>query len=398
MNKKISLGAALMMTALTAAVAITISILFTLNVVNRSIADFTQRESLFKKLSEVDAIVRQNYNGKIDENTLVDYTVRGYVNGLSDKYGIYLDAAAYRQIELANQGKSSGIGINAIATPDGYIKVLAVLGGSPAEAAGIKPNDIIMKVGGTDVKSLGYETAISKLRGDAGTTAQLTVTRGNQLLEFDVVRQAFDTQTVNSRMIGGNIGFVRVMEFDANTPAQFSTQVDSLISKGAKALIFDMRNNPGGLLSSAEIMIDKVVPEGPVVRAKYKDGTVKTLYTSDANQINLPMAVLINQNSASAAELFAAALKDYKKAKTVGSITYGKGTMQQIFDLNDGTALDLSVALFYPPTSDNFEGKGVTPDIAVDLSQAKLVNFYSLTEAQDDQLQAALSYLRTVIK
>jgi carboxyl-terminal processing protease len=141
-------------------------------------------------------------------------------------------------------------------------------------------------------------------------------------------------------------------------------------------------------------MIDKLVPAGPIVRAKYKDGKIKQIdKMSDANQVNLPMAVLTNQNTASAAELFTAALKDYNKAKSIGTKTYGKGTMQQIIDLKDGTALDLSVALFYPPISDNFEGKGVSPDIQVELTADKQNNFNSLTDDQDDQLQAALSYI-----
>ena len=145
-------------------------------------------------------------------------------------------------------------------------------------------------------------------------------------------------------------------------------------------------------------MIDKLVPAGPVVRAKYKDGPIKVLYTSDASQINLPMAVITNQNTASAAELFTAALKDYGKAKSVGTVTYGKGTMQEIYDLGDGTALDLSVAYFYPPTSDNFEGKGVIPDIPVELSAQAQANFYSLSEEDDTQLQAAISYVEMQIQ
>jgi carboxyl-terminal processing protease len=191
---------------------------------------------------------------------------------------------------------------------------------------------------------------------------------------------------------------VRIIEFDSNTAVQFSTQVDNLIKAGAKGLIFDVRNNPGGQLDAVEKMIDKLVPAGPIVRAKYKNGKLKTLKYSDASQINLPMAVLTNQNTASAAELFTAALKDYGKAKSIGTKTFGKGTMQQIINLNDGTALDLSVAYFYPPKSDNFEGKGVTPDIEVTLSQDKQDDFYSLTDSEDDQLQAGIKYVSSLIQ
>jgi carboxyl-terminal processing protease len=234
------------------------------------------------------------------------------------------------------------------------------------------------------------------LKGNVGTTASFKVVRNNNYLSFSIVRKTYETQTVQSRMIG-NIGYVRIIEFENNTATQFSTQVDSLISKGAKGIIFDVRNNPGGTLDSAEKIIDKLVPAGPVVRAKYKDGKITTLYTSKSDQVNLPMAVLTNQNSASAAELFTAALKDYGKAKSIGVKTYGKGTMQRVINLNDGTALDLSVAYFYPPKSDNFEGVGVTPDISVTLSQEKQNNFYSLADSDDDQLQAGLKYIKSLL-
>jgi carboxyl-terminal processing protease len=318
------------------------------------------------------------------------------MNGVGDKYGTYFDADEYNRMMLENEGKATGIGVNVIESQDEYIKVVSVLSGSPADKSGVLVGDEIVSVEGKDVKSLGYTSAVSMLKGNVGTTASFKVVRNNNYLSFSIVRKTYETQTVQSRMIG-NIGYVRIIEFDNNTATQFSTQVDSLISKGAKGIIFDVRNNPGGTLDSAEKIIDKLVPAGPVVRAKYKDGKITTLYTSKSDQVNLPMAVLTNQNSASAAELFTAALKDYGKAKSIGVKTYGKGTMQRVINLNDGTALDLSVAYFYPPKSDNFEGVGVTPDISVTLSQEKQNNFYSLADSDDDQLQAGLKYIKSLL-
>jgi carboxyl-terminal processing protease len=397
MNKKMSLGAAISLMALTAAVAITITAFFVMRSLNVSITDFSQRSAMFKKLADVDATVRSKYVGPIDENKLVDNTITGYVNGLNDKYGFYLNADDYNSIKLSNEGQSVGIGVNVISSTDGYVKVVSVISGSPSEKAGVKVNDEITAIGGDDVKSLGYASAVNMLKGSEGSTAAFTVKRDNSTLSFSIIRKKYDVSTVSSKLIG-NLGYVKIVEFDSNTASEFSTQVDDLVSKGAKGLVFDVRNNPGGLLESVEKMIDKLVPTGPVVRAKYKDGTMKVLYTSDANQIDLPMAVLTNQNSASAAELFTAALKDYGKAKSIGTKTYGKGTMQEICDLSDGTALDLSVAYFYPPKSDNFEGKGVTPDIPVELSEEKQQNFYSLDESNDDQLMAAITYIEMQMK
>ena len=394
LNKKISVGASIMIAAMTAAVTITVTIVVMLRVFNGQIADFSRRAGEFKKLETVDSIIRNNYIGKVDETQLNDDLVSGYMKGIGDKYGTYLDADSYNRIQLENEGKTTGIGVNVVENGDGYIQVVMVVDGSPAKSAGVQAGDVITQIGGQDVKSMGYTASVNLLKGSVGSTVSFTVLRDSKSIPLSIVRKTFETKTVQTRMIG-DVGYVRIYEFDGNTSDQFSKGVDGLMNQGAKALVFDVRNNPGGVLDSVEKMIDKLVPEGPVVRAKYKDGVIRTLYKSDASQINLPMAVLTNQNTASAAELFTAALKDYGKAKSVGTKTYGKGTMQKIIPLNDGTALDLSVAYFYPPRSDNFEGKGVSPDISVELSTDKQSRLYSLSDSEDDQLQAALSYLKT---
>jgi carboxyl-terminal processing protease len=397
MNKKISLGAAISLMALTAAVAITITVFFVMNALNVSIGDFSQRAAMFKKLSTVDQIVRSKYIGTIDETTLEDSIISGYTGGLNDKYGGYLDADDYKSIIMSNKGQSVGIGVSVVKNSDGYIKIVSVTSKSPADEAGVKVNDLITAIDGTDVRTTGYANAVNLLKGTVGSTARFTIQRNGIDIPFSIVRKQYDVATVSSELIG-NLGYIKITEFDNNTSTEFSNQVDTMIKQGAKGLIFDVRNNPGGLLESVSPMIDKLVPEGPIVRAKYKDGKIKVLKTSDANEINLPMAVITNENTASAAELFTAALKDYGKAESVGTKTYGKGTMQEICDLNDGTALDLSVAYFYPPKSDNFEGKGVSPDIPSELSEEKLQNFYSLSKDDDDQFQAAVSYIEMQIK
>ena len=397
MNKKISLGAAISLMALTAAVAVTITAFCVMGSLNVSISNFSQRVSMFQKLANVDSLVRSHYIGTVNETTLDDNMIAGYVNGIGDKYGCYLDAADYKSIKLNNGGQSIGIGVNVVKNTDGNIKVASVLSGSPAQKAGVKVNDIITSVGGQNVVTTGYTDAVNRLKGSVGTTAVFTVLRGGKSTSFSIVRKTFSVATVTSRLIG-NIGYVKILEFDATTPTEFSSQVDNLIAKGAKGLIFDVRNNPGGLLESVEQMIDKLVPKGPIVRARYKDGTIKVLKYSDASEVKLPMTVLTNQNTASAAELFTAALKDYGKAKSIGTKTYGKGTMQKIYDLYDGTALDLSIAYFYPPKSDNFEGKGVLPDISVPMSSKDEQNLATLSIDDDDQVMSAISYLEMKIR
>lgn len=397
MKKKVSLGTAIMLMAMSAAVAVTVTAVIVIRILNGSLTDFSARAAQFKKLANVDAIVRENYIGAINGTTLDDGLAAGYMKGIGDKYGAYLDADQTNQLKLDNEGKSVGIGVSVVQDSDGSIKIVSVVDGSPAKAAGLRAGDFIRAVGGKDVKDEGYTTALSQLRGEAGTQVTVTIETDGVQREVTLTRKTFATTTVQSHAIG-QVGYVRIQEFDGTTAQQFSDQVDALVKGGAKALVFDVRNDPGGLLDAVEKMLDKLLPAGPVVRQKAKTGGITTIYTSDAAEVKLPMAVLTNGSTASAAELFTAALKDYGKAKSVGEKTYGKGTMQRIFDLGDGTALDLSVAYFYPPKSDNFEGKGVEPDIPATLSQDKLQRFYELTDGEDDQLQAALQYVEGEIK
>lgn len=397
MNKKISIGAAVSLMALTAAVSITLTALLVMNSLNGRLASLTQRTALLQKLTAVDSLVREKYVGNLDSTALIDDTIAGYIKGTGDKYGAYLDAEDYSALEQRTSGEGLGIGVNVVSGSDGTIRVVSVISGSPAQKAGVKVGDEITSIGGQDVKTTGYASAVNLLKGSEGSTVQFNVLRGSMTLPFSVVRQKYTLESVQSRRIG-NLGYVRIVEFDANTADQFSKQVDSLIAGGAKGLVFDVRNNPGGRVDAAAKMIDKLVPAGPIVRAKYRTGAIQTLYTSDAKQVNLPMVVLQNGDTASAAELFTAALRDYGKAKSVGTKTYGKGTMQEFLSLHDGTALDLSVAYFYPPKSDNFEGVGLQPDIPSELSAAAQQNQYDLSMDDDTQLQTAISTVELQIK
>ncbi|MFQ8600542.1 MAG: S41 family peptidase [Oscillospiraceae bacterium] len=212
---------------------------------------------------------------------------------------------------------------------------------------------------------------------------------------IDLVRRKMDIPTIDYRLIGAN-GFIRIKEFNDNTPEQFKAAIEDLQANGAKGLVFDVRNNGGGTIDSVAEMLDMLLPEGPIVTAYSKDGTEVVNKQSDANEINLPMCVLTNERTASAAELFACALRDYDKAKLVGTKTYGKGVMQRVFPLSDGSALDITIAKYNPPKSENYDGVGLTPDYEVKLS-AELQNiFYELTEINDPQLQKAIEVVNAV--
>ncbi|HEX2938229.1 MAG TPA: PDZ domain-containing protein [Ruminiclostridium sp.] len=226
MNKKISLGAAIGLMALAAAVAVTATSLFMMKSLNVSISDFSQRSAMFKKLADVDATARGKYIGTIDKTKLEDSTVEGYVNGLGDKYGSYLDADDYKSIALSNEGQSIGIGVNVVKTDDGYMKIVSIIADSPAESSGVKVNDVINSIGEEDVKATGLANAINLLKGSEGSSVSFKVLRDGKTIPFTITRKKYSVSSVSSKLIG-NLGYVKIMEFDKKTSSQFSSQVKS---------------------------------------------------------------------------------------------------------------------------------------------------------------------------
>lgn len=392
MAKKVNVVTAVVLMAVTAVFSVVLTLFFGLHLTVFNLTSFVQRRALFVKLSDVDSIVRANYVRKLDETTLDDDVIRGYIAGTGDKHANYFDAQSYGSVSMNLAGKNVGIGVTVDQAADGNIGIVSVAAGSPALSAGLRAGDEIVAVGGNPVKTVGYDKAVTLLHGDVGTKAVFTVQRAGKSLPFTILRRQYATQTIDFQMIG-NLAYIRIVEFDENTADQFNTAVSGALSHHAKGIIFDVRNNPGGELVAAESMLDRLLPKGPIVSATTKDGKTTVLKYSDANEVSLPMAVLTNANTASAAELFTQALKDYGKAKSIGATTYGKGTMQQIFDLGDGSAFSISIAYFNPPKSANFDGKGVKPDIAVPMSASQVQNLYTLSQADDAQLQAAIRYL-----
>ncbi len=296
------------------------------------------------------------------------------------------------------EGRVVGIGVSAEMDPSGYILIREVYEESPAAIVGLQAGDLIIKVDELDVNTETYEQASQAIRGEEGSKVNITYRRESEDTTIEVTRRKVDVPTVFSRMIDGNVGYVQVTEFNDSTSTQFSNQVDALISQGAQALIFDMRNNGGGTLTSVTKMLDKLLPEGDIVSAVYKDGTVDVLAKSDENEINLPMVVLTNNRTASAAELFTQALRDYNKAKSVGTITYGKGTMQSVKKLNDGSAVNVTVARYLPPSGISYDGEGIKPDYEVELTADMQANLGNLDETTDPQLRKALEVVTSSLR
>lgn len=397
MNKKIPLGMAVALMSVAAAVAVALTMVFSTAVFNSKLTNINERQAIYDKIDEINKIVRENYNGEIDETFLLDYISEGFAYGTGDIYANYYSAKEYTELKDDLSGKIVGIGISFVKDTEGYAKIISVYPESPAEISGLMKGDQIVKIADIDVLT-NYDQAVSAVKGNAGTTVKLTYRREGEDFEVEVTRRKISVPSVESEMLDGDIAYIKITDFNSATVGQFESAISNALSNKAKGLIFDIRNNGGGTMKSVAEMLDILIPEGPIIKSENKNGEEKVLYTSDNAEVNLPMAVITNKNTASAAELFAAALRDYSKAKLVGSNTYGKGVMQDIFALSDGSAIKITTSKFNPPVSENFDTVGLKPDFVVDLTAEQEKLFYELDQSTDTQLIKAISVVKALNK
>lgn len=338
----------------------------------------------------------------LDDEALMNGALKGLAQGTGDRYAEYYTEEEFSAMMDDSNGDMQGIGISVIHNTDyNVIEIINVFPNSPALEAGLEPGDLITYVGigenATPVEELGYTNAVMALQGTAGTFCEFTVNYGDnyaQTKEYSIERGFVKEQTVTHRICETDktVGIIKILEFDATTPDQFLTAIDDLKANGAEKLIFDVRYNPGGNLTSICEILDFLVPEGPIIRIRDKDGKEETV-DSDENEFNMPMAVLCNGSTASAAELFTSALMDYDKAVSVGNVTYGKGSMQTTIPLADGSGVKLTTKMYFPPFSEGYDGIGITPDIEIDMDEStEGISIYKITDAQDTQLQRAIRY------
>ena len=400
MNKKISLGAALILMSFAVLLTFMITFVYINNAYNRIIGGAELNDRIILKLTELDRAVRNNFIGEIDTRKMVESIAEGFVRGLGDRYAEYMPPDRFAEHMRLTQGRMVGIGVEVIFNDyrGGVIEVTDVTAGSPAEAGGMLFGDLIYKVDGELISELGYFEAVSRVRGEAGTNVTLTVLRGEayrEETELIFTRAEVRVQTVRHEMMRNNIGYIRIREFNQQTPNEFRVALDALLELGAASFIFDVRNNGGGDLQGITQTLNYLLPEGPIIRIYSRDATRENvIYSTGENELIAPMVVLMNERTASAAELFCAALKDYEKAILVGVTTFGKGTVQSIHRLSDNSAIRLSTAKYAPPFSDNYDGVGVTPHVEVQLAEESLrTPIERLTFDEDLQLQEALRIL-----
>lgn len=323
-----------------------------------------------KKMDVMEQLIDAYYFGKIDKDKMAEGTYKGIVKGLEDPYSEYFTKKEFEELQLENEGKYVGIG--AVVTQDdktGVISVVRTIEGSPAREAGIKKDDIIVKVNGKDVTGMDLTTVVSRIKGkeDTEVKVQILDPKNAKKKTVKMLRKPVDSQSVTSKMVDkkNKIGYIYISEFDENTSVQFEKQLAKLAKKKMKGIIFDLRYNPGGMYNSVCKILDDILPKGVIVFTKDKKGN-REEETSDADCLKIPMVVLQNGGSASASEIFAGAVQDYKAGTIVGEKSYGKGVVQNTFPFSDGSALKLTVKKYYTPNGRNINGKGIKPDVSVE--------------------------------
>lgn len=366
MNKKISLGLALSLIAVSIAVTFILTSFFSLQSFNKKVVDVNEKSKKYSSLQVLDSYIRDNYLGDIDEKELSDGIMKGYVSGIGDKYSRYLTETEYLTEKNEDSGELVGLGLTLAEDASGYMRISEVLEDSPASDSGLEVGDLITRIDELDIKEAGFNEGMDAMRGTEGSSIKLTVHRDGKATDYELVRRTIKVKTVETEMLGSNIGYIKVTGFKQNTPDQFISALERLTANGATALIFDLRDNDGGLVTALEECLDPLLPEGVVATAEYKDGHSETLVYSDDSEITMPMAVIVNENTASTAELFAAALKDFGKASIVGSQTYGKGVVQVTNEMDNGGAVVLTVAECRTANSECYNGVGITPDFQVE--------------------------------
>ena len=343
----------------------------------------------FDKLLEVDAYVRANFIGTVDYEKAMQYMLDGYMYALGDKYSVYHTAEEMQELTNESNGDLVGIGVRVMMDDEtGGIRILNVMHDSPARETGLQVGDVIVKVGGLEVTADPYNTAVNDVAGEAGTELTVTILRNGETFERTLTRRLVRSEAVFLEMQDNHTALIRIYEFTGNAADDFIAAMEDAQKAGATGYVFDVRNNPGGDLGVIVRILDYLLPEGPIVRIIDASGEVVHTYTSDESEIQAPMVVLINENTASAAELFTSALLDYDKCVTVGQTTYGKGVMQNIITLPDGSGIRLTTHYYNPPYSDNYNGVGIPADYELEMASSAIAD-----PALDTQLQKALSLL-----
>lgn len=346
-----------------------------------------------EKVNQLKSLIDEYYlySDEIGEEELKEGIYSGYIGALGDPYSVYYDEEETKELYESTSGEYSGIGV--VFSQNMNTKVITavqVYENSPAEESGVQVDDILYKVDGEDVSSEDLSEVVQMIRGEEGTTVELTVLRGEDAEEvvLDIERRTIEVKTVVSEMKENQIGYIQITEFDSVTYDQFVEAFQELENQEMSGLVVDLRANPGGSLMTVSNILDLLLPEGTIVYTEDKNGKQEVLTSDEEHQFTKPIAVLVDGNSASASEIFAGAIQDYELGPIVGTTTYGKGIVQQIIDLDDDTCVKLTIAEYFTPNGRNIHKKGIEPDVEVEYEKDE-----ENPEA-DNQLEVALEEVR----
>lgn len=349
----------------------------------------------FSNLEYLQALIQERYIGQVEDTTLEDAAAAAMVQATGDRWSYYIPAAEL-QSHVDNKANSYvGVGITIVVREDDLgFDIVQVAKGGGAEAAGILPGDILTHVEGTSVVQEGLDGSSAVIAGNPGTTVEVTVLRDGESLDFTLERRKIQVEVVSWQLLDGNIGYIKIANFNSRCASESIDAITELLEQGAQSLIFDVRYNGGGYKDEMVELLDYLLPEGPLFRSEDYTGAVE-VDESDADHLDIPMAVLVNASSYSAAEFFAAALYEYEAAIVVGEQTTGKGYFQVTYELPGGSAVNLSIGRYTTPKGVNLDGVGLTPDIEVDVAEELEMKIYygTLEPAKDPQIQAAMEAL-----
>ena len=353
-------------------------------------------DSFVQKAKYIEETVKESYTGDIDDEQMEEYMYKGMMASLGDPYSAYYTSEEYEELTTETTDSYEGIGV--VMQQDvntGEVKVVRCYEGAPGEKAGLLPEDVLVEVNGESVSGMELSEVVDKVKSSQDQVAHLTIAREgeSEYLEIDVHLEEVNIPVVQSEMLEDNIGYIALYEFTEQTEPQYMEAFEALKDQGMERLIIDVRNNPGGLLTSVCDILEDILPEGLIVYTEDKNGE-REEYTCDGeNELDIPLAVLVNGNSASASEIFAGAIQDYSKGTIVGTTTFGKGIVQSLIPFNDGSAIKTTTAKYYTPSGKCIHGTGIQPDVEVELSEG-LEQETSISHEEDNQLQKAIEVVK----
>lgn len=346
-------------------------------------------KDVVQKAESIQKVIEQYYLEEEQVQDVQEGVYKGMLEALGDPYSVYYTKEEYDSFQESYEGQYCGIGASLIQNAEtGIITIVKAFDGSPAKEAGLQTDDIIYKVNGEEVTGVDLTEVVSRVKGVENTTVKLTILRDNQEQEMEIVRKTISVPTVEYEMLENKMGYIMISEFDEITLQQWNEAYEALKNQGMTSLIVDLRNNPGGGLSVVSSILDTILPEGTIVYHEDKYGHREEYTSDEEHKIEVPLAVLVNGNSASASEIFAGAVKDYGIGILIGTTTFGKGIVQQMIGLGDGSAMKVTISKYYTPSGVCIHGTGIEPDITLEFDSEKY-----LEDETDNQLQKAIEIL-----